>query len=443
MIHNLDKEDVEALLQTTFFIAIHYWESPESESRLTIKKMLDKILGEHLESVKKHINLLPSMAKIVPLAHIEEQLSKLRPALTLEEALETFAQRISHDNSGVVCLALRESADYLRLHPEPLITAVLSQRPDSAIPTILRALLDCVSKYNGVHKEITRHCTEILGQIGCVDFHQLETVREHRSIVVLKNFKDPVEITDFGLFLIEQVLVPSFLSATDPQFQGFLSYAMQELLDRCGIKEAVGMQESEILDGADIYKKWTAMPDKVREVVAPFLTSCYKVGPMAPIADEYPIFRSGKPYANWLRTFVISLLNKGQNVHACLLFEPLTRVIRVKDLSTAEFLLPYLVVHVLLGDESSLADKENITNELSLILSHDCTDQSSHLEKENMKKYCQVSNCILPKQEYHSYRIGRFSYPRLQHAVDPAKASTWRPFIRRQEAAGISSRGFG
>src|SRR5690606_25376464 len=149
--------------------------------------------------------------------------------------------------------------------------SAISQRPDSVIATLLRALLDCACKYNGIQADISRLCMECIGLVGCLDSNQIETVREQRSIVILHNFDKPEAITDFSLFVLEEVLVPAFLSPTDTRIQGFLSYAMQELLDRCGVKAACAMEGSEIIAGNEIYRKWIAVSEPVREVLTPFL----------------------------------------------------------------------------------------------------------------------------------------------------------------------------
>jgi serine/threonine-protein kinase ATR len=207
----------------------------------------------------------------------------------------------------------------------------------------------------------------------------------------LNNFESAPEVADFGLFILEEVLVPAFLSAADTKIQGFLSFAMQEILDRCDIKAACATQGTGMLQATDIYKKWMEIPEHVREVLAPFLSSRYMVAPMAPISVNYPIFQPGKPYAVWLRSFTMDLLQKGQNPHADMLFEPLTRVIRVKDLSVAEFLLPYLVLHVFLGTRSDESQRDDVLGELILILQHESADDASYTEREDMKRLYHVS----------------------------------------------------
>ncbi|KAG5942731.1 hypothetical protein E4U59_000920 [Claviceps monticola] len=393
MLANFEEEDMEALLEPTFFIVSRYWNVLTPTSCDVVKQMLLSLLAKHGAVVETHISKLPSLAGCKGLEGVEKKLAAMRPSLAMEEALEIFAERVAHDNSGVVHQALTELVPYLRQNQSALYTSAVSQRPDSAITTLLRALLDCVCRYNGLQMDVARLCVQSMGLIGCLDSNQIETIREQRSIVVLNNFedRDGDEMTDFALFLLQEVLVPSFLSATDTKLQGFLSYAMQTLLKRCAIGEACATKNSEMLTGSKIYRKWIAIPENVRAVLQPFLSSRYVVAPMQPVNVEYPIFRPNKPYGNWLRSFVLDMLENGQNSSGLMLFEPLKRVIRVKDLSMAEFLLPYLVLHIWLGSKSSEGDKDKIINELLGVLEYEPVGgASSHMEREEMKRFCHV-----------------------------------------------------
>jgi serine/threonine-protein kinase ATR len=391
MLFNLEEEDIEALLETTFFIVQHYWPTLTSSAAQSVKHMVEYLLAKYKEVLTHYINKLPTLSGLKGLEDIEHKLNRMRPNLDTTSALITFSQRISHDHSGVVHQALLDLVRYLRDHKNSIAMSTLNQRSDSIIATLLRALLDCVCKYNGNQVDIARLCVECIGLIGCHDSNQIETFREQPSLVILNNFTRAEEVTDFSLFILEAVLVPAFLSATDTKLQGFLSFAMQELLDRSEVKAACATHGSERLEGAEIYRKWIAMPEQVREVLTPFLSSRYMIAPMAPTTTSYPIFRPGKPYGSWLRQFVVDLLRKGQNPHAQLIFEPLTRVIRVKDLSAAEFLLPYLVLHILLSDENNQAQKEEVLEELKLILRHEPADGASYGEREDLARFCHVS----------------------------------------------------
>ncbi|KAF4984272.1 hypothetical protein FZEAL_484 [Fusarium zealandicum] len=389
MVTHLDEEDVEALLETSFFIVTRFWPSLNETTVLVAKQMLKFVVTRYEGVVARYIIKLPSLRHITELKDIETQLEQHRPAtLLVEEALEAFSERINHENSGVVGQALTELVPYLQKNQAALYTSAVGQQSDVIMAALMRSLLDCACKYCGAPGDIARLCTEAVGLIGCLDPSKIETVREQRSIVILNNFESSEETIDFVLFLLEEVLVPAFLSTTDVKFQGFLSFVMQELLCRCDVKAACAMEGTGMIGGNDIYRKFIAMPEVIREVATPFLASRYVVAPMAAPEIEYPIFRPGKPYGNWLRQYVVDLLRKGQTPYADTIFEPLARVIRVKDLSIAEYILPYLVLHILLGSRSTQKERDLILGELLAILQHQPAEAALHSEKEDTKRFC-------------------------------------------------------
>ncbi|KAI8295887.1 Protein kinase rad3 [Colletotrichum sp. SAR 10_99] len=388
----LEEEDVEVLLETTFFIINHYWPVFDDNTRIKAKHLISTIIKHFSAVIEMYIWKLPSLAHIPELAEVEAQLQKVRRDQPIESrtAFAIFAARVAHENSGVVLQALRELVAYLKQHSGSLQTSAIGQQPDPVLSTLLRALLDCASEYSTVQPEIASLCTQCIGLVGCLDSNRIEAVREQKSMVLLNNFENADETTDFVLFILEQILVKAFLSTTDTKLQGFLSFAMQELLDKVDIKAACAFRSTGMRDGDLIYRKWLTLPEGIRETLTPFLTSKYVLTPVTPAPVEYPIFRPGKPYGNWMRSFTMDLLRRGQNWHADLIFGPLARTIRVKDVAVAEFLLPYLVLHVIIGNRSTRKDRDNIIGELVGILQHQLAEDAPYAEREDTKLYCEA-----------------------------------------------------
>lgn len=387
MMTHVGEEDVEELVETTFFIIGQYWSFFAEESREQSKALLRFLLSNHEAVLNNTLAKLPSLSHISELSKLWGKIDARRPPLDARAAFALFIDRLHHENAGVVQKGLLELSDYLHQNQGYLQASAISEQPDSVVRNLARALLDCTSKYNGISPDIARICAECIGLMGCLDSNRLETVREQRDFIALSNFTDADETTDFAAFILQEVLVKSFVSTTDSSLQGFLSYVMQELLERCDYKTAVGVQGAE---GERIYRKWLSMPESVRDVLLPFLTSRYKLAPMPNIKTEYPIFRAGRSYANWLRQFTLDLLHKGQNPFAEIIFDPLCRAIRVKDLSVAIFMLPYLVVHITLGNKSTHQEKDAVWNELLSILKQDVPENASYLEREDKKLFCEA-----------------------------------------------------
>lgn len=386
MLRHFDKEDVEALLETTFFIIRNYWQTFDQSSRRVCQDVLVNLMDNHRNLLEEKINELPSFSHITGLAEQEHHLSALRTQLDQRLQFDIFVKRVGHENSGVVLQALTELAAYLRDNQGYLQTSAISEQPDSIVTQLARALLDCSAKYQGIRQDVTTLCAECIGLAGCLDPNRIETVREKKQFVLLHNFEHPEEISDFGAFILENVLVKAFLSTSDIRFQGFLSYAMQEILERCDFKPALALGNSD--PGARvILEKWEALPDSTKEVLKPFMTSQYRVADSSVTAPMFPIFRKGRAYGSWIKALVHDLLRKGQNSHAQLVFDPLSRVIKMKEAVVAEFLLPYLVVHITVGNSTEEVEKERILNELLEIIQYDLPEDASYTERENMKLY--------------------------------------------------------
>ncbi|KAI1496609.1 phosphatidyl inositol 3-kinase-like protein [Biscogniauxia marginata] len=388
MLLHLEEEDIEALIETTFFLISHYWSTFDDATQTLARNLIESLLDKERATLEALISKLPSFSHINGLSDIEAKLSKLRTPVDNRMALSLLAERICHENAGVVLQALRELVSYLQKQQAYLQASSVSEQPDSIVTNLVRALLDCASRYNSVHSEISDLCTRCIGLVGCLDPNRVETVRAEKQIVLTSNFEDPGETIDFVIFLLEHVLVKSFISTTDTKLQGYLSYAMQELLDRADLKEAVRMEGSR--EAAPIYRKFLSMSESAREVLTPFLTSRYILMPTTLPPTEYPIFSAGKTYGNWLRNLTLDCLRRPQVPFAELVFEPLCRLIRVKDLSIAEFLFPYLIVHMIVGEEIPEEDRANILRELLSVLQHELPSDATYAAREDKKLCCEA-----------------------------------------------------
>jgi serine/threonine-protein kinase ATR len=392
MMFCFEESEVDILIETTFYLINQYWSTFEDVSQQLSKDLINFLLDKQLPTVEKFIGKLPSFSHINELSDIELKLSKLRSPLDNRTAFFLFAERIYHETAGVVLHALRELAEYLQRHQGYLQASAVSEQPDPIVSNLVRALLDCASRYNGFDTEISDLCTQCIGLVGCLDPNRIETVRGENQIIVTSNFEDFRQVTEFVFFLLEKVLVLSFVSTTDTRMQGFLSYAMQELLDRSNIAEAVKMEG--LRDGEAAYRRWCSISQSAQEILTPFMTSKYKLPPMAQQEVKYPIFSLEKSYGNWIRNLTLDCLRKPQTPFAMLLFEPLCRLIRVKDLSVAEFLFPYLIVHIILGEEITERERTAILSELLTVLEYKLSPEASYAEREDHKLYCEASTRV-------------------------------------------------
>lgn len=399
LLTSLEEEDVEMLGETTFHIISQNWPSFDSESRQKAVTVLTSLIEEYPSYFEQNIQKLPTIGHIAELSDVEARLQPFRKPVDVRTAFAIYAERLRHENSGVVLQALTELSQYLLEHQDFLQTSATSEQPDTVVTVLMRALLDCNAKYNGVEANLSTLCTECIGSFGCLDSNRLDATRVRRQFVVLTNFEDTEEMKDFVLFTLEEVLVEKFLSASsDTKLQGFLSFAMQELLDKCDFRAACLMPESNTPEAQETYYKWQRLPESVRNILTPFLNSKYMLAPMTWQQISYPVFRPGRMmYGNWLRPFVTDLLHREQSPMANIIFRPLCRLIRVRDFSIGEFLLPYAVLHVIIGDQSSQSDRDNVMTELRVVLEYQLPQDATSAQREDMKLCCEV--CASPRSK--------------------------------------------
>jgi len=376
MLRNLGDDDVEPMLESTFSTVIQRWSSFGPAAQARAKDTLEYLIKQRARLIRNTIVNLPSLSQFPELASVESQLNKWRTPTDVNNAFQIFSRRLGHENSGVVAQALIELKAYLRVNQSHLQSSAVSEQPDTVIGVLIRSILDTCVHFNSSHHEIAGLAAECIGLIGCLDSNRVESVRDQKEMVVVSNFDDSDETTDFVLFILEEVIVKAFLSATDTVWQGFLSYVMQELLAKCDFKDhcaPIIMGNERASSNDDIYQKWLKLPANVQDTLTPFLTSKYSLLDNKLPTYEYPIFRpenmvSDKVYNIWLRAFVLDLLQNPLNNNTVLLFPALCRAIRIKDISIASFLLPYVVLHAtVLGTDQI---RQDIGGELLRVLQY-------------------------------------------------------------------------
>ena len=318
----------------------------------------------------------------------EAELGSLKGQMDTKHQYKAFGQRCQSENATVVLRALTELEAFLAEHQGFLHTSATSQQPDAVIAYLTRSVLDACVRFSESNPEIAVLCAKCLGLIGCLDPTNIEAPRESREILVLSNFEKADETIDFVVFLLEEILVKAFLSATDTRAQGFLAYAMQELLNFCELDISVTNRSHDVQTSAN-YRRWINIPESIRNTLTPFLTSKYilKEGISQPNCT-YPLFKSGLSYASWVRMFVLDLLRKGCGANASTVFGICRRIIRGQDVSIANFVFPYIALNIVVGGTEQ--QKRDIANESLFILSQPLPENNQSM-RENMVLCSEVS----------------------------------------------------
>ncbi|GIK07921.1 serine/threonine-protein kinase M1 [Aspergillus viridinutans] len=379
LVSSLHEEELEPLIDQTFSIVIRYWSALNDQSRKTAHELVGYILRSHSELVHTNFSTIPSLASIPALSALESEISKMKGKMDVRSQLSAFGRRCQSENAAVVEQALRELLPCLSRHEEFLHESVLSEQPDPVVAQLTRSLLDCCVKFNAGCDSITLLSAQCLGLVGCLDPNRVDPVKDKKDILVLSNFDRMEETFDFVLFFLQHVLVQAFLSASNTRAQGFLAYAMQNLLRLCNLDSAV-TQRSRDIQADEKYRRWSELPETVRNTLTPFLTSKYTVTVGAIRSHcKFPIFSTELTHGDWLRSFVQDLLQRGSGDNAQLIFSVCSRIIKGQDISIASFLLPFAVLNRIVGGTQE--ERLDLQGELTTILSHPLPEASNRVHE--------------------------------------------------------------
>ncbi|KAE8338953.1 hypothetical protein BDV24DRAFT_137247 [Aspergillus arachidicola] len=418
LVNSLHDEDIEPLLDQTLSIVIRYWDMFTEDTRNCAYELVENILRSHSELVQDVYNTMPSLASIPEMSKFESELVDLKGKMDVRSQFLAFVRRCQSENATVVEQALTELVPYLLEHDEFLHRTVLGEQPDPVVAQLIRSLLDCCVKFNTSSDVITLLSARCIGLIGCLDPNRVDSIKEKRDILVLSNFDSMEETFDFILFFLQHVLVEAFLSASNTRAQGFLAYAMQNLLRFCGLDSAV-TQRSRDVQADEKYRRWSELPETVRNTLTPFLTSKYTVTVGAVNSScTYPLFSATLTHGEWLRTFVQDLLQKGSGDNARLVFSVSSRIVKGQDVSIASFLLPFAVLNRIVGGTQK--EKEDLLYELTSVLSHPLPDSTNHIYEaillcsqsifeilDYLSRWLQGKKKQLNSLRSHNYHAGR------------------------------------
>ncbi|KAL4785846.1 hypothetical protein BJX76DRAFT_366638 [Aspergillus varians] len=368
LVSSLHEEEVEPLLDQTLSIVIKHWVTFTEDTRKFAYKLVEHISESHNDLLRDIFGTMPSLASIPVLSKFEAKINKMKDTMDVRSHFMAFARRCLSDNATVVEQALTELVSYLLTYEEFVHRSVLSEQPDPAVVHLVRSLLDCCVKFNTTSESITLLSARCLGHIGCLDPNRVDSIKEKKEILVLSNFDKMEETFDFVLFFFQHVLVDAFLSASNTRAQGFLAYAMQNLLRFCNLNSAI-TQRSRGVQADEKYQRWLDLPETIRNTLTPFLTSKYTVTIRAVSSScSYPLFSPRLSHAEWLRSFVQNLLQSGSGDNARSIFGACSCIIKGQDILIASFLLPFAALNRVVGGTQK--DKDDLQCELMNILAY-------------------------------------------------------------------------
>ncbi|ETN46988.1 uncharacterized protein HMPREF1541_01178 [Cyphellophora europaea CBS 101466] len=364
VIRSLKEDDIQPLVNQTIAIIVKYWDRFSSVTQNMAYDLIADLLKQHTIMIRDNFETMPSFGDIPVLSKFQAEIGALKRQLDERRTVTAFIERLEDENEIVIEQALRELSPVLRAKQGFLQQSILREKPDAYISGLTRALLASPVKFRS-NQEINRLSAHCLASIGCLDSNKIEASVERKPLVIPSNFSSAGETVDFIMYFLEHVLVKTFLSASTTRAQGFLAWAMQELLNLCHEEDTSAPR---IRSGpSSAYRRWNDLPEAVRNTLAPFQTSKYRVQDLrTPEGREYPYFKPGMAHEDWLRAIVMDFLHRSPGSNVQLIYSICSRVIQGQDLSIPSFLLPYTVLSLLVSGVDK--DVRDIVEEILNVL---------------------------------------------------------------------------
>lgn len=371
----LGEDEVAPLIDPTFAIIAHYWSSFNEEIQIQTHDMISALLKAYSGLIRDTASTIPSIANIPLMSKFEDEIGKVRDQMDVKPHFQAFAQRCTNENTIVVTRALVELEGYLKEHQNFLHEAAVREQPDPIVSQLVRSILDACIRFKEPNSAIPTLAVKCLGLIGSLDSTRIEAPVEQRDMLVLSNFMKAEETKEFIIFFIREILVKVFLSTTNPRAQGFLAYAIQELLIFAEFDKSVTVRSRDSQYNAN-YHRWMELPESIRNTLTPFLTSKYCITPAVQQPTcSFPLYRPTMTHSQWLRALTYDLLGKCAGENARVLFPVLSRIVRFQDISIPTFLLPFAALNVIVGGTTQQVS--DIETELQHVLSHPLPDSDT------------------------------------------------------------------
>jgi serine/threonine-protein kinase ATR len=344
------------------------WHLFSATERRQAVKLVQEIANNAVQ-LKAHLDDVVDMSGIDDLKAQSKTLMEARSDRSFDGLVETLLERTSSGNTAVATTALREFQSLLATHERQFGRLVQGDSFNLLATKIVRGLMVATQEEDSTVRSLAAAC---LGRLGLLDNDRLAKMVDSGARIMLHNFRNEEEVADFACMFIRDVLVDSYKITNDIKYQGFLAYAMQELLRMCGFRTEIIDQPNRF--DTKVQDRWKRLPKYQVEALSPLLHTRFKMSTEgAARVLEMPYYRYASTYREWVQNWSIMLLQRICDFtpddapgHARQIFGVLRGVLRNQDVSVALYVLPHMVLHVLLsGDEH---DRLAVAHEINTVL---------------------------------------------------------------------------
>ncbi|XP_039959425.1 serine/threonine-protein kinase ATR [Bactrocera tryoni] len=301
----------------------------------------DSLLGAYIPDlyfVEQLRGIAPTITQCV--ARQTEILKSERS--TLLEKIAFLYRQITNENSQVRIYGLTYLCNFVAANRVDINHLVLSEM---LVDPLIENLVDTLvagCKHEDINLQLSS--AKCLGELGAIDPSYITTNHtfEQRDDLPLS-----VHTDGFAIMALSE-LCRAYQFQKDTKYVDNFSLAIQETLAVCGVSP----RENKKLN------VWEALPERMRQVMEPLLTSCYTNSRRESSCAEHPIFNSSycRSYADWAFNWaarLIDFVQADETKHLLNSYKPSIK----RDNNTLITFFPYVLLHALQDGTESQRQK--------------------------------------------------------------------------------------
>lgn len=277
------------------------------------------------------------------------------------DQLMFYNKQITDENVFVGKYSLEHLKDFIKKHKREFCTEDQYDRQLYNQMVLNLFNMICAKSYDPKMKVITSEC---LGEIGalesCYLFGSTSNVEKSSN----RGFSFSIHTDSFAILALKE-LCQAMQFLKDTKYMDNFSLAIQDIFNDRGVKPKEN-KKIEI---------WNSIPEKMKSIVEPYLTSFYSgfpkvVQPYNQVVFNKNIFKCHEDWALKWSSKLIEFIRTDETKNLLQSFEPAMK----RDSSIMKLFLPYILLHVL--HECSDIQMEMISEELKFIFNQAAKDIS-------------------------------------------------------------------
>lgn len=277
---------------------------------------------------------------------------------------------IDHDNLTIRIYGLNHLTELFENNRSELNNLIIGQQKmQTSIEKLLDTLMVCIKSHDEALQIAAGRC---LGKLAAIEpSHLAPNYRPQES------FARSINTDEFAITALTE-LCSAYQSQKDTKHVDAYSLAIQEIL----VARKVCPQKNENL------KVWQAIPERMKSLVEPLLTSCYTITQPLSKVKTHPVFGSIRcsTYEEWAFTWASKTIDliSDDSIRSLLRSFKLSMRFDIRILTMA---LPYIILHAIQLSEQQ--DRQEIAEEFSTVANyvHNSTNRSDNSLGDSRKQY--------------------------------------------------------